>query len=103
MQDIQSTKIWLKSIFNINRELDFERERLKGSLERIEQLERQKEEIYSIIEAVTNPTYKQILYKRYIKGEKWEDISAELAYELPHVHRLHDKAAGEVCELKRCD
>lgn len=100
VQDIQSTEIWLKSIFNINRELDFEREALKCSLERIEMLERQREEIFNIINAINNPTYKQILYKRYVLGKKWEEISEELFYESQHIHRLHKKAVADAHAIR---
>lgn len=98
---LEATEIWLKSIFNINRELDFEREQLKTSYKRIEELEKQKEEIFNIISSIKNPVYKQILHKRYIQGKKWEEISEELHYEYPHVHRLHKQAIAEVHELKR--
>ena len=106
MGEIQTTEIWLKSIFNINRELDFERENLKTSLERIEMLEKQREEIFNIISAIKNPTYKQILHKRYVQGKKWGDIGAELFYEKQHVHRLHKGAVEEVHRIraeKKCD
>ena len=106
VQDIHSTEIWLKSIFNINRELDFEREALKCSMERIEMLEKQREEIFNVINAINNPTYKQILYKRYVLGKKWEEISEELFYESQHIHRLHKKAIEEVRAVrmkKKCD
>ena len=105
MQDVKSTEIWLKSIFSINRELDFEREALKGALERIEMLEKQREEIFNIINAINNPTYKQILYKRYVLGKKWEEISAEMFYESQHIHRLHKKAVSEAhaIRVKKCD
>lgn len=105
MQDVKSTEIWLKSIFNINKELDFEREALKCSLGRIEVLEKQREEMFNIINAIKNPTYKQILYKRYVLGKKWEEISAELFYEAQHIHRLHKKAVEDVhaIRMKKCD
>ena len=45
MKEIQSTENWLKSVFNINREIDFERESAQMSLRRIEDLEKQKEKI----------------------------------------------------------
>lgn len=48
MEDIEPTRLWLKSVFNINRELDFEREKLQCSLERIEKLEQKKEELERI-------------------------------------------------------
>ena len=99
--EIQTTEIWLKSIFNINRELDFERENLKASLERIEHLEKQKEEIFNIISAIENPTYKQILHKRYVQGKKWDEISEELNYERQHINRIHKKAVEEVHKARK--
>ena len=45
MEDVELTRLWLKSVFNINRELDFEREKLQCSLERIKKLEQTKEEL----------------------------------------------------------
>lgn len=100
MEDITSTEIWLKSIFNINKEIDFERENLQASLNRIEKLEKQKKEIYKIVELITNPTHKAILFKRYVQGKKWEDISEELHYENQHIHRLHKKAIAEVHKIR---
>lgn len=101
MNELHATEKWLKSIFSINRELDFERENMEVSLKRIEQLEREKEEIYKIILSITNPTYKQILHKRYIQGKKWEEISEELHYESQHIHRLHKKAVAEVHNIRK--
>ena len=98
--DIRQTELWIKSIYNINRELDFERECAKKSIERIEYLERQKEEIFSIFEKITNPTYKQILHKRYVQGKKWEEIEEELNYASQHLHRLHRKAILEIHKVR---
>lgn len=92
---------WLKSIYSINREIDFERENINYSEERIKELEKKKEDIFQIIRSVSNPLHKQILHKRYVQGKKWEDISEELAYELQHIHRLHKKAIYAVCDLKK--
>jgi DNA-directed RNA polymerase specialized sigma subunit len=100
MKEIQSTENWLKSVFNINREIDFERESAQMSLRRIEQLEKQKEEICRVILSISNPTYKQILHKRYIQGKKWEEIEAELNYAEQHVHRLHRKAVEEAHNIR---
>jgi DNA-directed RNA polymerase specialized sigma subunit len=97
---IEVTERWLNSIFNLNRELDFERENIAVSLQRIDELERQKEEIYGIIRAITNPTYKMILHKRYVQGKKWEDISDEIHYAPQHAQRLHKKAVAEVHHLR---
>ncbi len=38
--DITETTLWLKSIFNINRELDFQRMVVSDALQRIEHLEK---------------------------------------------------------------
>ena len=100
IETVAQTEKWLKTIFNINRELDFERENLKVSIERIEYLEREKERIYSIIKQIKNPTYKMILHKRYVQGKKWEIISEELNYECQHIHRLHKAAVVEVHNIK---
>ena len=45
MEDVELTRLWLKSIFDINKELDFEREIRQYSLERIKKLEQTKKEI----------------------------------------------------------
>ena len=101
LKNIDSTEKWLKTVFSINRELDFERENVNCSLKRIKELEAKKKEIYRIIGSITNPTYKQILHKRYVQGKKWEDVSAEMHYELPHIHRLHKGAVGEAHKLRQ--
>lgn len=100
MSEIETTKLWLKSIFDINREIDFEKENAKRSLERIEKLEKDKEEIYGIISVISNPTYKAILHKRYIQGMKWEDIALDLNYAEQHISRLYNKAVKEVHKIK---
>lgn len=100
MSELETTKLWLKSIFDINRELDFEREKVKRSLERIEKLENDKEEICGIISVMSNPTYKSILHMRYIEGMKWEDMEIELNYANQSLHRLHKEAIKEVHKIK---
>ena len=100
MKELEATENWLKAIFNINREIDFERENIETSLKRIEELEAQKREIHRIIPSITNPSYKQILHKRYVQGKKWEEISEELHYEIQHIHRLHKKAVVEVHNIR---
>ena len=100
MNTLKDTEMWLKAIFNINRELDFERENIKESFKRIEELEKQKEEIYNIIHSIDNPTCKQILLKRYVQGKKWEEIELEMNYAPQHIHRLHKKAVEEVHKIK---
>ena len=100
VSELQVTEKWLKSVFNINRELDFERENAKCSLKRIEELEKKKEEMLKIIRLIDKPEYKQILHKRYIQGKRWEDIELELNYAEQHIHRLHKQAIVEVHKIK---
>ena len=97
---VENTKNWLKSVFNINKELDFERENYEFSYQRIKELEKKKREIYKIISCVENPTYKSILHKRYVQGKKWEDICEELHYESQHIHRLHNAAIEVVHKIR---
>ena len=101
IKEIQLTENWLKSIFNINRQIDFERECAQCSLKRIEELEKQKEEIYKMILSIEKPEYKMILHKRYIQGKKWEEIEEDLHYASQHVHRLHKKAIMEIHKLRK--
>lgn len=100
MDKLELTEIWLRGMLNINKELDFEREKLKSSIERMEKLEKEKEELCNIISAITNPTYKQILHKRYVEGKKWEEIETDLHYAEQHIHRLHKKAVAEVHKIR---
>ena len=99
MKEIRTTELWLESIFNINKELDFERERVKDSLKRIDKMENEREEIFNIIQSINDPTYKAILYKRYIQGKKWEVISDELHYVKQHLHRLKSQSIEEVHKI----
>ncbi len=100
LTELQATENWLKSIFNINKEIDFERESAECSLNRIQELEQKKEEIFKIIHSIDRPEYKQILHKRYIQGKKWEEIESELHYATQHIHRLHKKAIKEVHKVR---
>ena len=59
---------------------------------KIEQLMWEKDEIIAAINAVDNQTYRIILVSRYLNGEAWPDIAAELNYDLRHVYRLHNAA-----------
>ena len=99
-ETIQQTEVWLKSVFNINKELDFERESIRYSEKRIKELEAQKEKLYKIVNNIKNPTYKLVLHKRYVQGKKWEEIEEELHYASQHIHRLHQKAIVEVNKLR---
>lgn len=48
--------------------------------------------IYNNIEKLENEDEKRILYLRYIKGLRWEEICIEAGYEWTWVHTLHRRA-----------
>ena len=50
------------------------------------------DEIMQKIEKHQDETERQLLFERYIKCAKWEDIAEEMGYSLQHIHRLHNKA-----------
>lgn len=60
--------------------------------QKIEQLMWEKDNVIAAINAVDNQTYRIILVSRYLNGEAWPDIAAELNYDLRHVYRLHNAA-----------
>jgi len=55
-----------------------------------------KRNITECISRVSNTDYRLLLEKRYLQGEKWEEIAVDLGYDLRWVHRLHKKALLEV-------
>ena len=87
---------WLRSAKNIDREIDIERGVIKHAEERIRYLLEEKEQLYSTVAGIENPTYKEIIHKRYVLGKGWEEIADELSYEKRHVLRLHKQAVEEV-------
>ena len=99
--DIKTTKAWMDSIFNINKELDYERRNIETSLARVEKIETKKEELFYVISAIKNPTYKAVLHMRYIEGRKWEDIALTLNYTEQHIHRLKNEAYVEVYKIRK--
>lgn len=58
-----------------------------------------KQDIAEKVAAVENTDLRLLLEKRYLKGEKWEEIAVELGYDLRWVHRLHVKALTQVQEI----
>lgn len=39
---------------------------------------------------------KEVLWERYIEGRKWTEIAEKMCYSEQHIHRLHQKALGQV-------
>lgn len=49
-------------------------------------------EITDQIEQLGNDRERQVLFERYIKGEKWERICVNIGLNWTHTHRIHKKA-----------
>lgn len=52
--------------------------------------------VVNTIGKLTDSTYSQLLYKRYIELKTWERIAAELNYSYMHITRLHGYALAEI-------
>ena len=55
-----------------------------------------KEKLKQIIENVPNYEHRQILYKRYICFQKWEQIAVDMNYNIKWIYKLHGKALESV-------
>ena len=51
-----------------------------------------KTEIMKCIKQIGNPEYQTLLELRYLCFKRWEDVAAELGYDLRYVYKLHDQA-----------
>lgn len=49
-------------------------------------------EISEKIESLADEQEKQVLFERYIKGLKWEDVCNHIGYSWKQTHRLHNRA-----------
>ena len=58
-------------------------------------------EVVAALEQITNPRDHEILRRRYILGQRWEEIAVEMHYKYQHICRCHKDA---VCKLViECD
>ena len=51
-----------------------------------------KEKLKQIIENVPNYEHRQILYKRYICFEKWEQIAVDMNFSIRRIYQIHGEA-----------
>ncbi len=65
----------------------------------IDELQSKKEDVQKIINLVPDKKQRKVLERRYIKGEKWEQIAVNLNYDYRWVTRLHGRALITVSEL----
>ena len=50
-----------------------------------------------LIDTVANPVQREVLTRRYIIGQRWEDIAESMNYSRQHVTRLHGYALKTLC------
>lgn len=58
-------------------------------------------EVVAALEQVTNPRDHEILRRRYILGQRWEEIAVEMHYKYQHICRCHRKAVEKL--VIECD
>lgn len=59
-----------------------------------------KKDILSSIKAVDDKECRIVLEKRYLNGEKWEDIANDMCCSVASMHRVHSKALKKLKFLK---
>ena len=89
---VQSSGTKDKMANTIDRIVDLERE-IDADIDQLVNLKR---EIMSVIDKVEDHILIDILYKRYFRYEKWEEIAIEMNYSYRQVTRLHGQALQEV-------
>lgn len=92
---VQSSGTKDKMANTIDRIVDLERE-IDADIDQLVNLKR---EIMSVIDKVEDPVLIDILYKRYFRYEKWEEIAIETNYSYRQVTRLHGQALQEVRKI----
>ena len=77
----------------------------KAELEaQINVCEKIRREVVAVIEQVTNPRDHEILRRRYLLGQRWEQIAVEMHYRYQHICRCHRAAVGKLvmeCDIKK--
>lgn len=64
--------------------------------ERIKQLSGIYMRILSVIDTVDDINLQNLLHRRYIDGQTFEEIAADMHYSWRHVHRQHKKALSNI-------
>lgn len=59
-------------------------------------------EIRAVIEQVENKDYKQLLHRRYIEGNTWEQIAVDMHYSYRGITKMHGRALPEVDKILNC-
>lgn len=70
----------------------------KAEAERLlKEMSSARERTERLINTVTNPVQREVLTRRYIIGQRWEDIAESMNYSRQHVTRLHGYALKTLC------
>ena len=54
-----------------------------------------REEAKAQIEQIADGRYREVLHRRYLRGESWEYIAVGMGYAYHHIHKLHGQALNE--------
>lgn len=68
-------------------------------IEDLDKLQDKQNEIVKQLGKMKNTTYRNILYYRYIKGMKYEEIAAEIHYNYYNIVKYHGYALNEFDKL----
>ena len=52
--------------------------------------------VEKLISSVEDRTQREVLTRRYIIGQRWEDIAVRMNYSLPRVYQLHGSALNRI-------
>lgn len=58
-------------------------------------------EIERIIFMIENETFAELLQRKYIRLQKWEDIATDMKFDSRYIYKLHGKALVEVDKIIR--
>lgn len=53
---------------------------------------KQYDEIYKTISILENENEREVMVRRYINGDKWEEIAVKMNYGYRHIHKIHGSA-----------
>lgn len=51
-----------------------------------------RKEAKALIERIADGRYREVLTRRYLQGQSWEQVAVCMGYDYYHVHKLHGKA-----------
>lgn len=69
---------------------------IEGYMERLnaqwDKLIALRKEAKVLIDQISDGRYREILTRRYLQGQSWEQVAVCMGYDYYHVHKLHGKA-----------